>query len=40
MMRLAGFPVAGKVGKECNPAYCGNGNSIKATIEQLKERIF
>jgi len=38
MMRLAGFPIAGKVGKECDPAYCGNGNGFKATFEQIKEK--
>jgi radical SAM superfamily enzyme YgiQ (UPF0313 family) len=40
MMRLAGFPVVGKVGKECDPAYCRNGNGFKAALEQMKERFF
>ena len=38
MMRLAGFPVTGKIGKECNPEYCQNG--FKSTLEQMKERVF
>ena len=38
MMRLAGLPVTGKIGKECNPEYCQNG--FKNTIEQMKERFF
>jgi radical SAM superfamily enzyme YgiQ (UPF0313 family) len=42
MMRLAGFPVAGKIDKQCNPEYC-NGhskNGFKDTFEHLKERFF
>jgi radical SAM superfamily enzyme YgiQ (UPF0313 family) len=42
MMRLAGFPVAGKIDKQCNPEYC-NGhskNGFKDTFEQIKERFF
>ena len=38
MMRLAGFPVAGKIGKQCNPEYCQNG--LKNTFEQIKDRFF
>jgi len=38
MMRLAGFPVAGKIDKQCNPEYCQNGS--KNIMEQIKERYF
>ena len=38
MMRLAGFPVAGKIGKQCNPEYCPNG--LKNTFDQIKDRFF
>ena len=40
MMRLAGFPVTGKIGKECNPEYCQNGNGFKNVLGQMKERFF
>jgi len=40
MMRLAGFPISNKIGKECDPAYCQNGNGLKAAYEQMKERFF
>jgi hypothetical protein len=32
MMRLAGFPIARKIDKQCNPEYCQNG--FKDTFEQ------
>jgi len=38
MMRLAGFPVAGKTDKQCNPEYCRNG--YKDTFEQTRDRFF
>lgn len=38
MMRLAGFPVSGKIEKQCNPQYCQNG--FKDTFEQIKEKFF
>ena len=38
MMRLAGFPIAGKIDKQCNPEYCQNG--FKHAFEQIKERFF
>jgi radical SAM superfamily enzyme YgiQ (UPF0313 family) len=43
MMRLAGFPVAGKIDKQCDPDYCnGNGKNglLRDTLEQIKERFF
>ena len=40
MMRLAGFPVAGKIGKECSPEYCNNGNGFKNAFEQMKDKFF
>jgi radical SAM superfamily enzyme YgiQ (UPF0313 family) len=36
MMRLAGFPVAGKLDKQCNPQYCQN--DPKDVLEQIKEK--
>jgi len=38
MLHLSGFPVAGKIDKQCTPEYCQNG--IKGTFEQIKERFF
>lgn len=38
MMRLAGFPVAGKTDKQCDPRYCQNGS--RDTFEQIRERFF
>jgi radical SAM superfamily enzyme YgiQ (UPF0313 family) len=38
VMRLAGFPVSGKIEKQCNPEYCKNGSST--VFEQVKERFF
>jgi len=38
LMRLAGFPVSGKIEKQCNPEYCKNGSST--VFEQVKERFF
>ena len=38
MMRLAGFPIAGKIDKQCNSEYCQNG--FKHAFEQIKERFF
>jgi len=43
VMRLAGFPVANKIGKACDPTYCNNkneGNGFKERFEQVKERFF
>jgi radical SAM superfamily enzyme YgiQ (UPF0313 family) len=40
MMRLAGFPVAGHIGKVCDPDYCKNSNSFKNALEQMREKIF
>ena len=37
MMRLAGFPVLGKIDKQCNPDYCQN--SYKNFLEKMKEKI-
>jgi radical SAM superfamily enzyme YgiQ (UPF0313 family) len=37
MMHLAGFPVAGKIDRKCNPEYCREG-SFKEIFEQIKER--
>ena len=34
MMRLAGFPITGKLDKQCNPQYCQNGS--EKIIEQIK----
>jgi radical SAM superfamily enzyme YgiQ (UPF0313 family) len=34
MMKLSGFPIAGKVGKLCDPKYCGNG-SFKEEMEEI-----
>ena len=39
MMRLAGFPVSGKVDMPCDPNYCNNG-IFKEKLEQIKEKIF
>jgi len=38
MMRLAGFPVTGKIDKQCNPEYCRNG--YKDTFDQVRDRFF
>jgi radical SAM superfamily enzyme YgiQ (UPF0313 family) len=38
MMRLAGFPVVGKIDKQCDPEYCQNG--YKNFLEKMKEKIF
>jgi len=40
VMRLAGFPVARKIDKQCNPEYCKNGNGFKNMFEHVKERFF
>jgi len=40
VMRLAGFPVASRISKQCDPEYCKNGNGFKAMVEQVKERFF
>jgi len=41
VMRLAGFPVASKIDKPCDPEYCKNGhNGFRAVFEQVKERFF
>jgi len=42
VMRLAGFPVSGKIDKACNPEYCidSSENGFKNTFEQIKERFF
>jgi radical SAM superfamily enzyme YgiQ (UPF0313 family) len=42
MMRLAGFPISGKLDKQCNPQYCNgqNRNGFKETFENIKERFF
>lgn len=40
VMRLAGFPVASRIDKQCNPEYCKNGNGFKNIVEQVKERLF
>jgi radical SAM superfamily enzyme YgiQ (UPF0313 family) len=42
MMRLAGFPVSGKIDKQCNPEYCNrqNKNGFKEAFEQIRERLF
>lgn len=37
MMHLAGFPVASKIDRKCNPEYCQEG-SFKEIFEQIKER--
>jgi radical SAM superfamily enzyme YgiQ (UPF0313 family) len=38
VMRLAGFPVSGKIEKQCDPGYCQNG--FKETFGHIKERFF
>jgi radical SAM superfamily enzyme YgiQ (UPF0313 family) len=44
VLRLAGFPVASKIDKACDPGYCNgnNGfrNGFKNAFEQVKERFF
>ena len=44
VMRLAGFPVASKIGKTCDPSFCHDdsegGNGFKQIFEQMKERFF
>jgi radical SAM superfamily enzyme YgiQ (UPF0313 family) len=44
VLRLAGFPVASKIDKPCDPGYCNgnNGfkNGFKNAFEQVKERFF
>lgn len=45
VLRLAGFPVASKIDKQCNPAYCQNqdkneGNGFRDFFKQVKERLF
>ena len=37
MMRLAGFPVATKIDKQCNPKYCQNES--KNILEEIKNKI-
>ncbi|MCX6667246.1 MAG: radical SAM protein [Euryarchaeota archaeon] len=37
MMHLAGFPVANKIDRKCNPEYCQEGG-FKEIFEQIKER--
>ncbi|MDH7506839.1 MAG: radical SAM protein [Candidatus Thermoplasmatota archaeon] len=37
MMRLAGFPVATKIDKKCDPEYCQNGS--KNILEEIKNKI-
>ena len=37
VMRLAGFPVGGKVDKKCDPQYCGNGG-FKQEYEEIERR--
>ena len=39
MMHLAGFPVANKIDRKCNPEYCQD-RSFKETFGQIKERFF
>jgi radical SAM superfamily enzyme YgiQ (UPF0313 family) len=40
-MRLAGFPVSGKIDKPCNPQYCQkNGNGFRDMFEQVRDRFF
>ncbi len=38
MMRLAGFPMARKIDKQCDPEYCQNGS--KNILAKIKERYF
>jgi len=41
VMRLAGFPVASKIDKKCDPEYCKpptNGNGFRKIFDQVKER--
>jgi len=38
MMRLAGFPIARKIDKQCDPEYCQNGS--KNILAKIKERYF
>jgi len=38
MMRLAGFPVARKIDKQCNPEYCQNDS--KTILDEIKEKYF
>jgi radical SAM superfamily enzyme YgiQ (UPF0313 family) len=43
VMRLAGFPVASKLDKPCDPNYCrgNNGNNgFRGIFEQVKEKFF
>jgi radical SAM superfamily enzyme YgiQ (UPF0313 family) len=42
MMRLAGFPISGKLDKQCNPEYCNgeNRNGLRETFENIKQRFF
>ncbi|MCK4996431.1 MAG: B12-binding domain-containing radical SAM protein, partial [Thermoplasmatales archaeon] len=42
MLRLAGFPVAGKIEKQCDPEYCNDQDRgiFKDTFELIKERFF
>lgn len=42
VLRLAGFPVASKIDKQCNPEYCQNqgGNGFRGMFEQVKEKFF
>jgi radical SAM superfamily enzyme YgiQ (UPF0313 family) len=37
MMRLAGFPIAEKIDKQCTPGYCSNGN-FEEEIEEVRDR--
>jgi radical SAM superfamily enzyme YgiQ (UPF0313 family) len=38
MMHLAGFPVANKIDRKCNPEYCQQNGGFKEIFEQIKER--
>jgi radical SAM superfamily enzyme YgiQ (UPF0313 family) len=42
VLRLAGFPVASKLDKPCDPNYCkgNNKNGFRGAFEQVKEKFF
>lgn len=43
MMHLAGFPLNGKIGKQCDPLYCEtleNNNYFKERLEEIKNKYF
>lgn len=40
VMRLAGFPVANRIDKPCNPEYCQNGNGFRDMFENIRGRLF